>query len=102
MGEGSDSSPFPFDQNIMSNPCPKCKAYHGVFPLEHIAENEDCGFDPNRPCKTCGHKVSALSMGGPDVCPWCDSGTPGKDLSEECRQNIKNQIIDHKYKVSKA
>jgi hypothetical protein len=31
-------------------------------------------FDGSRPCRICSLPVTALSFGGPDVCPWCDCG----------------------------
>jgi hypothetical protein len=32
-------------------------------------------YDENAPCKICGEPVTDASMGGPDICPWCDCGT---------------------------
>jgi hypothetical protein len=34
------------------------------------------GFDPEKKCILCGKPVYALSYGGPDICPWCDTGHP--------------------------
>jgi uncharacterized Zn finger protein (UPF0148 family) len=31
-------------------------------------------YDENAPCRICGLPVVAASMGGTDVCPWCDCG----------------------------
>lgn len=31
-------------------------------------------YDPEAPCRICGLPVIAASMGGTDVCPWCDCG----------------------------
>ncbi len=31
-------------------------------------------YDPNAPCRICGLPVVSASMGGTDVCPWCDCG----------------------------
>ena len=31
-------------------------------------------YDTAAPCRVCGLPVTAASMGGTDVCPWCDSG----------------------------
>ena len=60
-------------KTMQEQPCPKCKAYHGVSPLEHLKPEDDCGFDPDRPCKFCGRPVYALSTGGPEVCPVCEA-----------------------------
>lgn len=32
-------------------------------------------YDETAPCRICGLPVTSASMGGPDVCPWCDCGT---------------------------
>lgn len=31
-------------------------------------------YDENAPCRICGLPVCEASMGGTDVCPWCDCG----------------------------
>lgn len=31
-------------------------------------------YDENAPCRICGEPVVEASMGGTDVCPWCDCG----------------------------
>ncbi len=31
-------------------------------------------YDPEAPCRICGEPVVDASMGGTDVCPWCDIG----------------------------
>jgi len=31
-------------------------------------------YDENAPCRVCGLPVIEASMGGTDVCPWCDCG----------------------------
>ena len=31
-------------------------------------------YDENAPCRICGYPVIDASMGGTDVCPWCDMG----------------------------
>jgi len=31
-------------------------------------------YDSNAPCRICGLPVIEASMGGTDVCPWCDIG----------------------------
>ncbi len=54
--------------------CPKCHAWHGVSPLEHLKPGEDCGHNPNALCMLCGKPVGPLSMGGPRICSWCDCG----------------------------
>jgi len=32
-------------------------------------------YDPNAPCRICGFPVIEASIGGTDVCPWCDMGS---------------------------
>jgi hypothetical protein len=32
-------------------------------------------YDENAPCRICELPVIEASMGGVDVCPWCDCGT---------------------------
>lgn len=31
-------------------------------------------YDENAPCRICGEPVVEASMGGTNVCPWCDTG----------------------------
>ncbi len=31
-------------------------------------------YDPQAPCRLCGEPVVEASVGGTDVCPWCDMG----------------------------
>lgn len=31
-------------------------------------------YDEKAPCRICGLPVEHASMGGTDVCPWCDCG----------------------------
>jgi hypothetical protein len=31
-------------------------------------------YDPASPCRICGLSVLEASVGGTDVCPWCDCG----------------------------
>ena len=33
-------------------------------------------YDADAPCRLCGEPVIEASMGGTDVCPWCDCGKP--------------------------
>ena len=33
-------------------------------------------YDENAPCILCGKPVIEVSMAGPTICPWCDSGCP--------------------------
>lgn len=37
-------------------------------------------YDENVPCRICGEPVIAASMGGADVCPWCDMGVNRKGV----------------------
>ncbi len=45
--------------------CPTCQSFHG---------DDACTFDPLAACALCGLPVGVLSLGGPNVCPACDSG----------------------------
>jgi len=31
-------------------------------------------YDPSAPCRICGLPVVTASVGGTNVCPWCDCG----------------------------
>ena len=39
-------------------------------------------YDETAPCRICGRPVMEASMGGTDICPWCDCGKerPDKDV----------------------
>jgi hypothetical protein len=43
------------------------------FP-EDGAELVEVEYDENAPCRICDQPVMEASMGGIDVCPWCDTG----------------------------
>jgi len=47
-------------------------------------ENISIEYDENAPCRVCGYPVTEASMGGTDVCPWCDTGEERPDVSECC------------------
>ena len=36
-------------------------------------------YDETAPCRICGYSVMDASMGGTDVCPWCDMGKERPD-----------------------
>jgi len=36
--------------------------------------NIEFEYDETAPCRICGKPVVEASMGGTDVCPWCDCG----------------------------
>ena len=42
----------------------------------YTVQGEDVAveYDEMAPCRVCGLSVTEASMGGTDVCPWCDSG----------------------------
>ncbi len=46
-------------------------------------------YDPSAPCRICKYPVVAASMGGTDVCPWCDMGVERPD-----KTRIELQQID--------
>lgn len=52
--------------------CPNCQAWHGIHPLQHLSPCEPCAHDPVRPCDFCGEPVGGLSMGGQNICSYCD------------------------------
>ena len=82
--------------------CDRCECTHTN--IEH------CGFDPERPCRYCTRPVTALSMGGYEVCPMCDVGpvpyevfvgktepydfwtiTPEEKILQEIREHLENE-----------
>ena len=42
-------------------------------------------YDETAPCRICGKPVESASVGGTDVCPWCDCGKhrDGRDWTYE-------------------
>ena len=40
-------------------------------------------YDENAPCILCGKPVIEVSMAGPTICPWCDSGCPRPEKVEK-------------------
>ena len=60
--------------------CHNCGCFHDdayaeKHPQEAEALREICKiFDPATPCRFCELPVGTLSLGGPDICPQCDSG----------------------------
>lgn len=63
-------------------------------------------YDENAPCSICGEPVKEASVGGTDICPWCDMGkcrhcgeaylTGRETTKEECQKVIKEHIKWHK------
>ncbi len=47
----------------------KTVTYKNIF-----NEDIEVGYDENAPCRICELPVEHASMGGTDVCPWCDCG----------------------------
>ena len=45
-----------------------------IYLKDIFGENITVQYDENAPCKICGLPVVHASMGGTDVCPWCDCG----------------------------
>lgn len=43
------------------------------YPLEGGGERV-VEYDEMAPCIICGEPVTEASMGGTDICPWCDCG----------------------------
>lgn len=48
-------------------------------------------YDENAPCRLCGYPVMYASMGGTDVCPWCDLGKPRPELGPEVKAEYERQ-----------
>lgn len=71
--DASDSDPLLLGDVAQ---CPNCKAFHTDNKTGRWIAEVCKTFDPNRPCKMCGEPVCALSLGGPDICPLCDTGFP--------------------------
>lgn len=57
----------------MKDMCPRCCAWHGVPPLEHLTKGGPCPHDPAALCAVCGGAVGALSTDGSSVCAKCAS-----------------------------
>lgn len=70
------ADPFPVIPEDWGPPCPDCGAWHGRGIMKHLVEDVPCGHDRARPCEMCGKPVGNLSMGGSDICAWCDTGHP--------------------------
>lgn len=47
----------------------KTATYTGLQNQKIVVE-----YDEESPCRICGLPVVEASMGGTDVCPWCDCG----------------------------
>lgn len=62
--------------------CPDCRAWHGIPPLEHLSPSKPCSHDPTRPCVICRQPVGALSVGGYNVCGWCDCDEEREDTKK--------------------
>ena len=54
-------------------------------------------YDEEAPCRICGKPVVEASMGGTDVCPWCDCGrhsTPWTYRDAIQNRNTQRQHAD--------
>ena len=47
-------------------------------------------YDETAPCRICGKPVMDASMGGTDVCPWCDMGQERPDKTRTELQQDDN------------
>jgi len=47
----------------------KTAIYDGLQGQKIVVE-----YDEDAPCRVCGKPVVEASMGGTDLCPWCDTG----------------------------
>lgn len=50
-------------------------------------------YDETAPCRMCHQPVIEASVGGTDVCPWCDMGIPRYDPTEvpKCFSKMKEE-----------
>lgn len=46
-------------------------------------------YDDEAPCRICGKPVFEASMGGTDVCPWCDCGNHRDGTPWTYREMVK-------------
>jgi len=51
-------------------------------------------YNENAPCILCGKPVIEVSMAGPTICPWCDSGCP---RPEEVRKDAGRRLSGKNY-----
>ena len=51
-------------------------------------------YNENAPCILCGKPVIEVSMAGPTICPWCDSGCP---RPEEVRKDAGRRLSGNNY-----
>ncbi len=64
--------------------CQNCGCFHDeTFEKRHPVKaqqlREVCSkFNPMAECMLCRYPVGRLSMGGPDICSWCDCGQDPK------------------------
>lgn len=77
--------------------CSKCGCFHDdTFEKKHHKEavqlRKACAeFDPQKECMLCRYPVERLSMGGPDICSWCDCGQDPKVSLENRHAHYRNQ-----------
>lgn len=50
----------------------------------------DVEYDETAPCRICGYPVMDASMGGTNVCPWCDCGVERPDKTRIELQQLMN------------
>ena len=51
-------------------------------------------YNENAPCILCGKPVIEVSMAGPTICPWCDSGCP---RPKEVRKDAGRRLSGNNY-----
>ena len=85
----------------------KIATYRNIF-------NEDIKveYDEKAPCRVCGLPVIHASMGGTDVCPYCDCGVyrdgtkilykelTNKDLLKKKAEEISKKIAENMRKAT--
>lgn len=66
------------DQNM------KVATYTGLDGAKLVIE-----YDEDAPCRICGLPVVEASIGGTDVCPWCDCGKHRDGTSWTFRESLQ-------------
>ncbi len=59
-------------------------------------EDIEVEYDENAPCRICGLPVEHASMGGTDVCPWCDCGRYRDGTDINLRDSMRPDLLKKK------
>ena len=69
----------------------KTATYKNIF-----NEDIEVGYDENAPCRVCGLPVVHASMGGTDLCPWCDCGRYRDGTEIDVRELMRTDLLKKK------